>query len=105
MTRDFSAELIACLGQPVRENPTGAMLEAAFGALGLNWRYLTIEVAPANLRDAIVGIRALGMRGANLTIPHKVAVIEHLDRISPDAAVIGAVNTIRREGATLIGEN
>src|SRR5438552_2620159 len=105
MAKDFSAELIACLGQPVRENPTGVMLEAAFAALGLNWRYLTIEVPPANLRDAIAGIRALGMRGANLTIPHKVAVIEHLDRISDDAALIGAVNTVRREGSELIGEN
>jgi shikimate dehydrogenase len=105
MAKDFSAELIACLGQPVRENPTGVMLEAAFAELGLNWRYLTIEVAPANLRDAIVGIRALGIRGANLTIPHKVAVIEHLDRVSEDAALIGAVNTVRREGNELIGEN
>jgi len=105
MTRDFSAELVACLGDPVRENPTGVMVEAAFAALGLNWRYLTIEVSASRLRDAVVGIRALGMRGANLTIPHKVAVIAHLDRIAPDAALIGAVNTVRREGDQLIGEN
>jgi shikimate dehydrogenase len=105
MSKDFTAELVACLGDPVRENPTGVMIEAAFRALGLSWRYLTIEVPSAKLREAIVGIRALGMRGANLTIPHKVAVIEHLDHIAPDAALIGAVNTIRREGDRLIGEN
>jgi shikimate dehydrogenase len=81
------------------------MLEAAFRALGLSWRYLTIEVPRAKLRDAVTGIRAMGMRGANLTIPHKVAVIEHLDQIAPDAALIGAVNTVRREGDRLIGEN
>jgi shikimate dehydrogenase len=81
------------------------MQEAAFQALGLNWRYLTMEVAPAKLRDAIVGIRAIGMRGVNLTIPHKVAVMEHLDEIAPDAAIVGAVNTVRREGDRLIGEN
>ena len=105
MPANFKAELVACFGQPVAENPTGAMLEPAFQALGLNWRYLTVEVAPENLRDAIAGVRAFGMQGINLTIPHKVAVMEHLDRISPDAAIIGAVNTVRREGGLLIGEN
>ena len=105
MPANFKAELVACFGQPVAENPTGAMQEAAFAALGLNWRYLTVEVPPAKLPDAIRGMRAFGMRGANLTIPHKVAVIEHLDRIAPDAALIGAVNTVRREGDLLIGEN
>jgi shikimate dehydrogenase len=89
----------------VAENPTGAMQEAAFQALGLNWRYLTVEVPPAKLRDAMLGVRAFGMQGVNLTIPHKVAVIEHLDEIAPDAAIIGAVNTVRREGDRLIGEN
>jgi shikimate dehydrogenase len=105
MSANFKAELVACLGQPVAENPTGVMQEAAFRALGLNWRYLTIEVGPSQLGDAIRGVRAFGMRGINLTIPHKVAVIEHLDEIAPDAAVIGAVNTVRREGDRLIGEN
>src|SRR5205085_2325826 len=105
MPANFKAELVACFGQPVAENPTGVMQEAAFGALGLNWRYLTIEVAPANLRDAMLGVRAFGLRGLNLTIPHKVAVMEYLDEIAPDAAVIGAVNTVRRQGDRLIGEN
>ncbi|MCC6496453.1 MAG: shikimate dehydrogenase [Propionibacteriaceae bacterium] len=105
MPKDFTSELVACLGDPVRENPTGVMQNAAFRALGLQWQYLTIEVTPANLGDAIVGVRALGLRGANFTIPHKVAVMQHLDRVAPDAALIGAVNTVRREGDLLIGEN
>lgn len=105
MPGNFKAELVACFGQPVAENPTGAMQEAAFLALGLNWRYLTVEVPPERLRDAISGMRAFGMRGINLTIPHKVAVIEHLDEIAPGAAIIGAVNTVRRSGDRLIGEN
>ena len=87
------------------ENPTGVMQEAALGALGLNWRYLTVEVPPAKLRDAILGVRALGLRGLNLTIPHKVAVMQYLDEIASDAALIGAVNTVRRDGDRLIGEN
>ena len=105
MPANFRAELVACFGQPVAENPTGAMQEAAFQALGLNWRYLTVEVPPARLRDAVVGARAFGMSGLNLTIPHKVAVMQYLDEVSPDAAMIGAVNTVRREGDRLIGEN
>ena len=105
MPANFQAELVACFGQPVAENPTGAMQEAAFRDAGLNWRYLTIEVPPEKLRDAMLGVRAFGMRGLNLTIPHKVAVIEYLDRIAPEAALIGAVNTVRREGDQLIGEN
>src|ERR1019366_4846339 len=105
MPANFKAELLACFGQPVDENPTGVMQEAGFRELGLNWRYLTIEVPPAKLREAIAGVRAFGMRGLNLTIPHKVAVMQYLDEIAPDAAVIGAVNTVRREGDRLIGEN
>jgi len=90
MPRDFTSELVACLGDPVRENPTGVMQNAAFEALGLQWQYLTIEVTPAHLGDAVAGIRAFGLRGANFTIPHKVAVMEYLDRVAPDAALIGA---------------
>ncbi|HEY2015918.1 MAG TPA: shikimate dehydrogenase [Bryobacteraceae bacterium] len=105
MPANFKAELVGCFGRPVAENPTGAMQEAAFQALGLNWRYLTVEVPPEKLRDAILGLRAFGMRGVNLTIPHKVSVMEHLDEIAPDAAAIGAVNTVRRDGERLIGEN
>ena len=105
MSKNFKAELVGCFGQPVAENPTGAMQEAAFDAAGLNWRYLTVEVPPEQLGKAIEGVRAFGMQGINLTIPHKVAVMEHLDEIASDAAVIGAVNTVRRDGDRLIGEN
>ncbi len=98
-------ELVGVLGHPVAENPSCEMEEAGFAALGLPWRYLTMDVAPADLPDAIRGVRALGMQGVNLTIPHKVAVLPLLDEVSPDAARIGAVNTVRREGKRLIGEN
>lgn len=105
MAANFQAELVGCFGQPVAENPSGVMIESAFRALGLNWRYLMIEVPPEKLAAAVAGVRAFGMRGINLTIPHKVAVLPHLDEIARDAAVIGAVNTVRREGDRLIGEN
>jgi shikimate dehydrogenase len=105
MASNHKAELVGVLGSPVAENPTGVMQEAAFAAAGLAWRYLTIEVPPQHLADAIRGVRAFGMRGINLTIPHKVSVLEYLDDVSPEARVIGAVNTVRREGNHLIGEN
>jgi shikimate dehydrogenase len=103
--RQFKSELVALFGQPVAENPTQCMIEAAFRDLGLDWRYLTIEVAPADLADAVRGIRAMGFRGANCTLPHKVAVIAHLDQLSPAAAAIGAVNCVVRRGDRLLGEN
>jgi shikimate dehydrogenase len=105
MAANYQAELVAVFGQPVAENPTGVMQEAAFGEAGMNWRYLTIEVPPDRLGEAVRGARALGFRGFNLTIPHKVAVMEHLDEIAPEARMIGAVNTVRRDGDRLIGEN
>ena len=101
----FRQELVGVFGQPVDENPTQAMVEAAFAAAGLEWRYLTIEVAPDGLADAVRGARAMGFRGFNCTIPHKVAVVEHLDRLSRAAEIIGAVNCVVLEGEELVGEN
>ena len=102
---NYKAELVGVFGYPVAENPTIVMQEAAFAALDLNWRYLNIEVLPQNLEIAMQGLRAMNMRGINLTIPHKVEVLKYLDEISPDAELMGAVNTVRREGDRLIGEN
>ncbi len=105
MAKNYKAELTGVFGQPVSENPTGVMQEAAFAACGLNWRYLTLEVAPANLADAFRGLLSIGMKGVNLTIPHKVAVLPLLDELSPEAALIGAVNTVIIRDGKLIGEN
>lgn len=105
MAKNFKSELVACFGQPVAENPTGEMQEAAFQKAGMAWRYLTIEVAPENLEKAVNGARAMGWQGFNCTIPHKVAVIPLLDGLSREAELIGAVNTIRRDGDKFIGEN
>ena len=69
MPTNYKFELVGVLGFPVAENPTCVMQEAAFATLGLQWRYLTIEVRPEALPDAIRGVRALGMMGVNLTIP------------------------------------
>jgi shikimate dehydrogenase len=103
--QSYKAELVGVFGQPVAENPTGVMQEAAFRDRGLNYRYLNIEVPADRLLDAMIGLRAFGMRGINLTIPHKVSVIQYLDRLSPEAELMGAVNTVVREHGELVGYN
>ena len=105
MAANYQAEIVGVFGQPVAENPTGVMQEAGFAAAGLNWRYLNFEVPPEKLGAAMQAMDALGMRGINLTIPHKVAVIRHLDDLAPEARAIGAVNTVRVVEGKKIGEN
>jgi shikimate dehydrogenase len=103
--RSFQSELTCLFGQPVAENPTQVMIEAAYRALGLDWRYLTIEVAPGDLPDAVRGMRAMRFRGGNCTLPHKVTVVPLLDELTPTAKAIGAVNCVVRRGDRLVGEN
>lgn len=102
---NFLLPLTGSFAQPAAENPTVAMIEAAYRHHGLDWRYVNVEVAPDDLADAVRGARAMGWRGFNCSIPHKVAVIEHLDGLGKSAEIIGAVNTIVRDGDRLIGEN
>ncbi len=102
---NYKYEIVGVFGHPVAENPTGLMQEAAFQALGLPWRYELFEVYPDGLVDAVRGMRAMHFQGINCTIPHKVEVLKYLDEVSPDARLMGAVNTVRREGDRLVGEN
>ncbi|RQV97359.1 shikimate dehydrogenase, partial [bacterium] len=105
VTQNFKEELVGVFGHPVAENPSVVMQQAAFDALNLKWRYLTIEVLPEDLEAAMNGMRALNMRGINLTIPHKIEVLKYLDEVKSDAALMGAVNTVVRKNDMLIGEN
>ena len=107
MTKElnFKQELTAAFGQPISENPTQVMVEAAYRHHDLDWRYLTIEVAPDGLEDAVKGAKAMGFRGFNCTIPHKVKVIEYLDGLGESASLMGAVNCVVRKDGQWIGEN
>ena len=105
MSNSSIQEIVAVFGQPVAGNPSQYMMEKAFANSGLDWRYLTLEVPADKLPDAIRGLRAMGFKGCNLTIPHKVAVIPLLDGTSEAAGLMGAVNCINRVGDKLIGEN
>ena len=105
MEKNYRAELTGVFGDPVDGNPTGVMEEAAYRECGLNYRYLTLRVKKGDLAAALSGARAVGMKGFNLTMPHKIDVIPYLDRLTPAAALIGAVNTVVEEDGRWIGEN
>ena len=81
------------------------MHNAAFAALGLNWRYLAFEVDPKNLRAAIAGARAMNFAGLNLTVPHKLLAVDMVDKLDASAKIWGAVNTIKFENGRASGFN
>jgi shikimate dehydrogenase len=102
---NFKQELTAAFGQPISENPTQVMIEAAYRHLNLDWRYLTIEVGPNDLEAAVQGAKVMGFQGFNCTIPHKVNVIKYLDGLGQSASLMGAVNCVVRRDGQWIGEN
>ena len=105
MSKNYRASLSACLGDPVDGNPTGVMQEAAFAACDLNWRYLTIRVKDGDLEQAFAGMKAMDFSCCNLTMPHKRTIIPLLDGLTQAAQIIGAVNTVFRDGDRWMGEN
>jgi shikimate dehydrogenase len=100
-----STTVAGIIGSPVRHSLSPVMHNAAFAALGLDWVYVPFPVAPERLAQGIAGLAALGVAGFNVTIPHKVAVMELLDRISPEAKLIGAVNVVALQDGVLAGYN
>ena len=105
MCKCYRSELVGCFGNPIDENPTGVVEEAAFQEKGLDYRYLTVFVKEEDLGKAMDGLRAFHMRGINLTIPHKVKVLQYLDDLSEAAEIIGAVNVVVNENGKLWGDN
>lgn len=101
----YRMELTGVFGFPVDENPTVVMIEAAFRALDLPWRYLNLKVPPEDLAAAFQGMGAMGFRGINLTIPHKCEALKYLDQVADDARIMGAVNTVYVDHDRLIGAN
>ncbi|MCX5715835.1 MAG: shikimate dehydrogenase, partial [Candidatus Omnitrophica bacterium] len=105
MTIKKKTGLYGVIGYPITHTLSPAMHNAAFRKLGINAVYMPLEVRPENLKEAMDGIKGLGFGGVNVTIPHKEAVIKYLDRLSKEAALIGAVNTIVNKNGTLTGYN
>jgi shikimate dehydrogenase len=94
----------AVYGFPIRHSASPAMHNAAFAALGLNWRYLAFEVHPDNLRAAIAGAKVMQFSGLNLTVPHKVLAMPIVDELDASAKTWGAVNTVRFEARDAGGQ-
>ncbi len=98
-----TTRLIALLGDPVSHSLSPAMHNAAFEQYGLDFAYVPLRVQAAGLKTALDALRVFNFRGANVTLPHKTAVIPYLDQLSEIAQVIGAVNTIVNEDGRLVG--
>lgn len=96
-------ELVGLLAYPIRHSDSPAMQTEAFRKAGIDCIQLAFEVDNSNLADAVQAIRALKMRGANVSMPNKTVVGQYLDRLSPEAALIGSVNTILNVDGVLTG--
>ncbi|MDR9853105.1 shikimate dehydrogenase [Paenibacillus sp. VCA1] len=99
------AVLLGVIGDPIAHSKSPVMHQAALEALGLPGAYVPMHVKTGQVKDAIAGIKALGFRGINVTIPHKLEVIPHLDHLDETALRIGAVNTIVNDQGVLTGYN
>lgn len=99
-------KVVALLGWPVEHSLSPDMHNSAWGRMGLDYCYVALPVRPEMLREALEGIRALGLAGANVTVPHKENVMPLLDKIDSEASFIGAVNTVTvSEHGKLTGYN
>ncbi len=99
------AGLLGIFGHPVRHSLSPRIHNAALRTQGLDFVYLAFDVAPTRLPAAMEAVRALGMRGVSLTVPHKQAALDLLDEVHPVAARVGAVNTIVNTEGVLSGHN
>ncbi len=98
-------QLYGVIGDPINHSMSPAMHNSAFSALGMDAYYHPFHVRPSELTDAIKGLKALNIKGFNVTVPHKTTIIPLLDEIDPLAAAIGAVNTVVNRDGKLVGFN
>lgn len=100
-----ATRVLGIIGRPVSHSLSPLMQNGALQAMGLDYAYVPFAVEEDRLADAVKGLAALGVVGFNVTIPHKSAILPLLDRLSPEAGLIGAVNVVKREGNDLVGYN
>lgn len=103
--RHGARQVVALIGHPIHHSLSPAMHNAAFDKAKLNFVYVPLDVHPKRLKQAMAGVRALGIAGLNVTVPHKETILPFLDDLSKEARLIGAVNTVQRKGDRLIGHN
>ncbi len=100
-----TTNIYGIFGHPVKHSLSPDMHNSAFNTLGLNSVYVAFDIAPDNIEEANRAIRVMGIKGINITIPHKQTIISFLDEVSPDAKLTGAVNTVKNENGKLWGFN
>jgi shikimate dehydrogenase len=100
-----STRIVGIIGWPVDHSLSPAIHNAAFAAAGLDWAYVPLPVPPQGLTAALAGFAALGFAGANVTMPHKTETADLVDRLSEDARLLRAVNTVVVRGERLEGHN
>ncbi len=105
MSSSSLQDVVCVLGHPAVGDPTQFMMERAFQQAGLDWRYLTFDVAPEQLGAALRGVHALGLRGCQLAMPHGQTAVPELPQLTASAELAGAVNVVARDDGHLIGEN
>lgn len=98
-------QLIGLIASPVSQSLSPTMHNMAFRKLGLNYAYMAFDVGPDQLTDVITGIRALNIRGFNVSMPNKMRILPLLDELSPAAEFMGAVNTVVNDNGKLVGHN
>lgn len=98
-------KLVGIIGYPIRHSLSPVMHNAAFESMGLDFCYIPLEVEPRRIRPAVNALRSLGFCGFNVTVPHKRRIMALLDRLTPEARLIGAVNTVEIRRGRLIGHN
>ena len=96
-------QLIGIIANPIRHSISPKMHNAAFEKLGLDYAYLAFEIDSSQLKDTVYGLKAMGARGFNVSMPYKTAIIDYLDELSPAAKLCQAVNTVVNENGKLIG--
>ena len=105
MVSGFLSDLTGSFAMSAAQNPTVAVMEAAYAHAELDIRYINCEVPPERLADAVRGAIGMGWLGFNCSIPHKVAILDYLDAMAPSAGIIGAVNCVINRDGHLTGEN
>ncbi|KHO62353.1 shikimate dehydrogenase [Thermoanaerobacter sp. YS13] len=105
MKINANTKLYGLIGHPVEHSLSPLIHNYAFNSLNLNCVYTVFNVLPEKLEEAVKGVKALGIRGVNVTVPHKEKIIDYLDVVSEEALKIGAVNTVVNEGGILKGYN
>lgn len=98
-----TTQLTALLGHPAAHSISPLMHNEAFSILGLDYVYLAFDVLPSQLKTAVEGLKAIHIKGFNLTMPHKTAIIEYLDELTAASRLCGAVNTVINDNGRLIG--